>query len=93
MYTTMFGENPEPDNLASSFHLSVTYVLFTLIVNVVALNLLIAVIQNTYDGVQASLQAHHLRTKASILLDLSTHLTCHRSHHKKVCLHFVHPTS
>lgn len=93
LYTTMFGENPEVSDLSESHSLSINYLLFTLIVNIVALNLLIAVIQNTFDAVQSSLQAHHLRTKASILLDISTHLTGNRQCSERVYLHFPRPSS
>ena len=47
----MFGENPEVQDLSDSHTLSINYLLFTLIVNIVALNTLIAVIQNTFDAV------------------------------------------
>ena len=70
-YEMMFGENPGIEELQKSRIYFINYFGFTLIVNIVSLNLLIAVISNTFDLVQSSIEAHHIRTKAEILLDLS----------------------
>lgn len=63
-YMVMFGSNPTVEHLYNSRIYFINYFGFSLIVNVVSLNLLIAVISNTFDSVQSSIEAHHLRTKA-----------------------------
>ena len=68
----MFGENPDPKDLLFSGVEQAEYFMFTVLVNIVLFNLLIAVISNTYDSVQSSMEAHHLRTKAGILHEISS---------------------
>lgn len=63
-YQIMFGVNPDIKDLQNSVTFFNNYFGFTMIVNIVSLNLLIAVISNTFDSVQSSIEAHHLRTKA-----------------------------
>lgn len=89
-YQVMFGENPDPDKLDKFTTLWFTYWGFTIIVNIVALNLLIAVISNTYDQVQANIPAGHLRTKAEILNTLGEFMYWNRGKTERKFLHFVH---
>lgn len=57
--------------------------------NIVSLNLLIAVISNTFDSVQSSIEAHHLRTKAQILSELSGFQTWDRDKSERMYLHII----
>ena len=85
----MFGSNPAVEDLNESRVYFINYFGFTLIVNIVSLNLLIAVISNTFDSVQSSIEAHHLRTKAGILLDLSQFMSWNRHKSERMYLHIV----
>jgi len=71
-YQMLYGENPAADRM-SWLHWSI-YFGFTLLLNVVSLNLLISIISNTYDKVQQSMDAYHCKTKAETLLELATFL-------------------
>lgn len=64
--------------------------MFTILVNIVALNLLIAIISNTYDNVQASLDAHHTRTKIDILNEIQQFMTNNRHRNELSFIHFIH---
>lgn len=88
-YEIMFGENPDIDDLKHSRIYFFNYFGFTLIVNIVSLNLLIAVISNTFDCVQSSIEAHHLRTKAQILHELSGFQTWDRNKSERMYLHII----
>lgn len=89
-YQIMLGENPNPnEDLTSRTHW-IIYFGYTLLVNIVSLNLLISVISNTFDCVQASMEAVHCRTKAQILLEIATQMTWNRDHGTRMHLHFVH---
>lgn len=92
-YLVMFGENPKVFELQKSHTFAFTYFAFTLMVNIVSLNLLIAVISNTFDCVQNSLDAHHVRTKAQILQDISSFMTWDRDKVERKYLHIVHNAS
>ena len=48
------------------------FVAFTVLVNIVTLNLLIAIISNTYDKVQDAMNVFHIKTKANILLEIAS---------------------
>lgn len=45
---------------------------FLLLVNVTSLNLLIAIIEDTYDKVQSAINVFHIKTKADILLEVAS---------------------
>jgi len=49
-YEIIFGENPEPSMGADSWTI---FLFFSIFVNIVCLNLLIAILSNTFDNVQA----------------------------------------
>ena len=48
-YQAIFGENPEADKLSTTGW--ILYVMFSLIVNIIALNLLIAILSDTFENV------------------------------------------
>lgn len=50
-YQVIFGENPEAEMEVKKW---IVYIFYTLFVNIVCLNLLIAILSNTFDNVQAS---------------------------------------
>ena len=68
-YLVIFGENW--DNTASKWFIIRTflYILFTILMNIVMLNLLIAIISDNYDRVQATQKSTNLRAKCGILKD------------------------
>lgn len=68
-YQVIFGENP--DNSQSKWENTRTflYITFTNLMNIVMLNLLIAIISDDYDRVQATQKSTDLRAKCGILLD------------------------
>ena len=84
-----YEENPDIDDLKNSRIYLINFFGFTLIVNIVSLNLLIAIISNTFDSVQSSIQAHHLRTKAQILQDLSSFQSWNRDKSERFYLHII----
>lgn len=86
-YLTMMGENPEGEISALRW---LIYILFTVLVNIVALNLLIAILSNTYDIVMAQLDATHLKTKVAILDEVSDLLVWNRGANDLQYLHFAY---
>lgn len=65
----MFGENPNPDEM--HYIKWTLYFISTIVISVVALNLLIAVISNTYGQVQDAIDAVHCKQKAMMLNELA----------------------
>ena len=51
LYQQLFGENPDPDDLDKDLSILFLYILSTVIMNVMTLNLLISIIGGTYDRV------------------------------------------
>lgn len=68
-YMFMLGENPYEGN--NSIIAWFVYLTFTILVQIVALNLLIALLSETFANVTAMMQANHCRTMVSILLEIS----------------------
>lgn len=62
----------------------------TFSINVVALNLLISFLGDSYDAVQASLQAHHCRIKADKLIELGFLMFWQRGDKEQKFIHYVH---
>lgn len=89
-YMMMFGSNPDLEELLESKIFFINFFGFTCIVNIVSLNLLIAVISNTFDSVYSSIDAFHLRTKAQILQELSLNRTWDREKSQRMYLHIIH---
>ena len=87
MYAILLGEFDEAQYVNDWAF--VMFVVFTLVGVIILLNLLIAVISNTFDEVQSSIDAHHLRTKAQILQDLSGFRTWDRAQSKRMYLHII----
>ena len=54
------------------------------------MNLLIAILSNTFDNVQSSLDVFHLKSKIEILLELSEILVWERDKTQLEYIHFVH---
>jgi len=69
-YKTMLGEVRTSNLLTSNDW--IIYICFTLFVNLILMNLLISVILNSYDKVQASMDAYHCKNKAEILLEIGS---------------------
>lgn len=65
------------------------YILFTLIVSIVCLNLLIAILSNTYDSVQASLDATNCKKKVEMLEELSNIMFWNKNNTDMVYLHVL----
>lgn len=69
------------------------YVVFTILVNITCMNLLIAILSNTYDNVQTSLDATNCKTKAEILHEISGIYFWKRSENELYYLHLVNYTN
>jgi len=68
----IFGQYPKPDDM-----MWLEWVIlncFLILVNIVSLNLLISIIGDTYDKVQAAIDVFHIKTKADILLEIASFL-------------------
>lgn len=74
-YKIMFGDESGDDAATEE---KAVYILFVYLVNVVSLNLLIAIISQTFSEVQAQLDSYHCRTKAQILFEIGTFMTLSR---------------
>ena len=68
------------------------YLLFTVLLNIVCLNLLISILSNTYDNVQASYDSTDCRTKAGMIHEISMLMLWNRNQNDLVYLHFVNYT-
>jgi len=69
-YQFMLGENPYEDHDMNPTAWLV-YVTFTILVQVIALNLLVAILSETFANVMGAMTASHCRTKVDILLEIS----------------------
>jgi len=68
----MFGENPSPDDMDLKFWLA--YILSTFVINIVGLNLLIAVIGDNYAKVTARLNAIDCKSRLESILKVEKNL-------------------
>lgn len=68
-YRILFGENPEIEFTYNKLVKWVLYVSFTLLMCTVMLNLLISIISDEYDRVQATEKSTDLKAKCDILYD------------------------
>lgn len=86
-YQFILGENPYEELSTTAW---IVYLLQTLVVQVVALNLLIAILSETFANVYAQMEANHCRTMVEILIEISG-LKCFYSKEPKelTYLHFV----
>lgn len=71
----------------------IVYIIFTVLVQIVALNLLIAIMSDTYYKVFATMNANHCRTKVQILLEISGLKCCFKKKNTVKHLHFVRYSS
>lgn len=87
-YQFMLGENAYEDHEMNSTAW-IVYVVFTMLVQVIALNLLVAILSETFANVNAAMTASHCRTKVEILLEMSG-LKClfKKSDEEKKFIHF-----
>ena len=69
-YMFMLGENAY-DGVDMTPTSWLVYVVFTMLVQVIALNLLIAILSETFANVYATMGYNHCRTKVDILLEIS----------------------
>ena len=68
----IFGQYPNPDSM--TWIKWVILNIFLILVNIVSLNLLISIIGDTYDKVQAAIDVFHIKSKAEILLEIASFL-------------------
>jgi len=68
----IFGQFPKPDEMM--WFEWVILNIFLILVNIVSLNLLISIIGDTYDRVQAAIDVFHIKSKAEILLEIASFL-------------------
>lgn len=68
-YRILFGENPEIEFSSNKLVKWLLYVTFTLLMCTVMLNLLISIISDEYDRVQATEKSTDLKAKCDILYD------------------------
>ena len=68
-YQLIWGENPDGSEMSSLEW--VAYLVFTIIINIVALNLIITLIGETFDEVQSTSVAYHTHVKLNILQEIS----------------------
>lgn len=88
----MIGENPYED-MELTTTAWIVYIIFTVLVQIVALNLLIAIMSDTYKKVYDTMNANHCRTKVQILLEISGLKCCFRKNSNLKHLHFVRYSS
>lgn len=91
VYQIIFGENPDLDDMTSTTW--IVYFIITYFINITALNLLVAVLSNTFDNVQSSMDATHCRAKVDILNELQELMVWNRKYNELVYLHFVYPAN
>lgn len=85
-YQLILGENPSGMLLLEWM----IYVLFTILVNIIAMNLLIAILSNTYDKVMSTLDAIHFKTKVDILNEVQDYMFWNRNKNSLNHLYFVY---
>lgn len=86
-YQLVLGVNPDGNQMTGLQW--VIYLLFTVLVNVTSMNLLIAILSNTYDKVMSTLDAVHFRTKVSILNEVQDFMFWNRKNNEMTWLYFV----
>jgi len=82
----MYGENPAEFKDISLWFL---YIVTTIVLNVMTLNLLISIIGNTYDRLQSIQVPTDLKQRANLLEQLETILICFRKKGKPTYLHVL----
>ena len=87
-YQILFGVHPNR-NEDLDFRLWVNYIFFTVGLNIICLNLLIAILSNTYSNVQATLGSTDCRTKAEMIHEICILMFWKRGKNELVYLHFV----
>lgn len=68
IYQIIFGENPNGEKMIASQW--IIYIILTLVVNVTALNLLVAILSNTFDVIMSNIDALHCKAKVDILNEI-----------------------
>jgi len=86
LYQTWMGENP---GLNIELQDWLVYFFFTNLVNIIALNLLISIISNTYDKIQATADAQNCMIKAQILSEIGALLFVNRVMTKQSFIHIA----
>lgn len=76
-YQILFGENPDRAELSNPQWAN--YILFTVLLNIICFNLLISILSNTYDNVQATIDATDCRTKAEMIHEICMLMSWKRS--------------
>lgn len=66
------------------------YILYTVLINITVMNLLIAILSNTYDNVMASLDATHFKAKLNILNEIQDLMIWNRRKNELSYLHFIY---
>lgn len=87
-YLVMFGENPNPKKISNIQW--IMYIVFSFLVNIISLNLLIAILSNTYDQVMTSIDAAHFKTKVDILDEIQDLFIWNRGYNELNYLHFTY---
>lgn len=72
-YRIIFGENVEGTYDFLSIPKWLIYYLFTMIINIVMMNLLIAIISDEFDRVQSALRSTESKEKCKVLLELGNY--------------------
>jgi hypothetical protein len=70
-YQTLFGENPDKEKNSNVEWL--IFFFFTTILNIVAFNLLVSLVSNTFDKVLAILPAIQCKIKAEMLIEIASY--------------------
>jgi len=91
-YQFMLGENPYEDEemIATAW---LVYVIFTMLIQVIALNLLVAILSETFTNVMAAMDANHCRTKVDMLHEISGFKCLVKQSDEHKFIHFVRYTS
>ena len=80
-YQFMIGENPYESSMSTTAW--IVYIIFTVVVQIVALNLLIAVLSETFANVTAKMDANHCKTKIEVLIEISGLKCCFQTNNEK----------
>lgn len=83
----MFGENADPKDGNIQW---LMYIIFSWLVNIICLNLLIAILSDTFANVMASIDTAHFKTKVDILDEVQDLLLWNRDKNELNYLHFTH---
>jgi len=86
-YLALLGNTIDEDVSALKW---VIFIIFSILVNITAMNLLIAILSDSYAGVMASMDSTHFTSKVAIMNEIQDYMFWNRKKNDLVYLHVLY---